>query len=117
MAYDTYLSDRISRVLKEKNIVFEEKKMMGGLCFMVDEKMCVGIVKESLMVRLNPEIQQEALLKEGCREMDFTKRPMRGFVYVDPEGIDTEDDLVYWIDCALEFNPLAKKSPKKKKKL
>ena len=61
MAYDEYLSERINRVFKEKRVNFEAKKMMGGLCYLVDEKMCVGIVKEKLMVRLDPDIQDEAM--------------------------------------------------------
>ena len=84
MAYDEYLAERIARTLKSKKVAYEEKKMMGGLCFMVDEKMCVGIVKNDMMVRLNPEIWEESKLKKGCREMDFTKRPMKGYVYLSP---------------------------------
>ncbi len=69
--------------------------MMGGLTFMVDDKMCLGVVKESLMARIDPDIYDEALLRNGCREMDFTKRPMKGFVFVDPEGVDMDADLAY----------------------
>ena len=115
MAYDEFLADRISKVLQEKKVTFEAKKMMGGLCYLVDDKMCVGIVKEQLMARVNPDIYEEALTKKGCREMDFTKKPMKGFVFVSPEGIDMDEDLEYWIQLALDFNPLAKSSKKKKK--
>jgi len=116
MAYDEYLAERIAKALKDKRVSFEEKKMMGGLCFLVDEKMCVGIIKNDMMARLNPDIWEEAMTKKGCREMDFTKRPMKGYVYLSPEGIDMEDDLDYWIQLALDFNPLAKKSKKRKPK-
>lgn len=114
MAYNEFLADRIRNVLREKNVFYNEKKMMGGLTFMVDEKMCVGIVKENLMVRIDPEIQELALTKKGCKEMDFTGRPMKGFVFVEPEGIDMDEELEYWIDLALEYNPRAKSSKKKK---
>ena len=114
MAYDELLADRIGKVLQEKKVIYEAKKMMGGLCYLVDDKMCVGIVKEELMARINPDIYEEALGKKGCREMDFTKRPMKGFVFVAPESIDTDEDLEYWIQLALDFNPLAKSSKKKK---
>ncbi len=114
MAYDINLSDRISRVLNSKKIPFEEKKMMGGLCYMVDDKMCVGIIKEHLMIRIDPEIQDELLQKPGCRIMDFTKRPMKGFLYVDPVGTDMDEDLETWIQYALDFNPKAKSSKKRK---
>lgn len=112
MAYDELLEDRIQRILEEKNIQFSKKKMMGGLTFLVDDKMCIGIVKDSLMARIDPEQYQEALNKEGCREMNFTGRPMKGFVFVDAPSIDLEENLEYWIDLALEYNPKAKKSKK-----
>jgi TfoX/Sxy family transcriptional regulator of competence genes len=116
MAYNEFLADRIRMVLKEKNVVYLEKAMMGGLTFMVDDKMCVGIVKEDLMARIDPDIYDEALKKKGCREMDFTHRPMKGFVFVEPEGIDMDQDLEYWIHLALDYNPRAKSSKAKKKK-
>ena len=116
MAYDEFLAERIRRILQEKNTLFEEKKMMGGLCFMVDDKMCVGINANKLMARIDPEIYEEALEKPGAIVMDFTKRPMKGFIYVEGEGIDLDDDLSNWIQLALNFNPKAKKSKKRLKK-
>lgn len=113
MAYDEYLAERVKGILKEKHIVFEEKKMMGGLCYMVDDKMCLGIVKNNLMARIDPEIYQEALQKKGCKEMDFTGRTMKGYVFVEPEGVDMEDDLNEWVQLCLDFNPKAKPSKKK----
>lgn len=114
MSYSELLADRIRRNLQEKKTSFEEKKMMGGLCFMVDDKMCVGIVKGNLMARIDPEIHEEALSKKGCRVMDFTGKPMKGFVFVDPEAVDMDNDLDYWIGLCLDFNPRAKSSKKKK---
>ncbi len=115
MAYDEHLAERIRSSFDEKKVHYLDKKMMGGLCFMVDDKMCVGIIKDSLMARIDPEIYEESLTKKGCKEMDFTGRSMRGFVYVDPEGIDMDADLEYWLNLALDFNPKAKSSKKKKK--
>lgn len=112
MAYDEYLADRIVAVLKSKRILFEEKKMMGGLSFMIDNKMCIGVIKNNLMARVGPEMYNMALTKPGCREMDFTGRPMMGYVYVEPEGIDMDDDLDYWVQLCLSFNPKAKSSKK-----
>lgn len=112
--YNEFLADRIRIVLKEKNVHFAEKKMMGGLAFMVDDKMCVGIIKEDLMARIDPEIYEDALKRKGVREMDFTKRPMKGWIYLGPEGIDTDDELAEWIQLALNFNPKAKSSVKRK---
>ena len=81
---------------------------------MVDDKMCVGIVKDVLMARIDPDIHEEALTKKGCRDMDFTGKPMKGFVFVDPEAVDLDSDLDYWIGLCLDFNPRAKSSKKKK---
>lgn len=117
MAYDEHLAERIRRVLQEKKVQnIEEKKMMGGLTFMVNDKMCIGIVKDELMLRINPEQHDEVITRTGCRTMDFTNRPMRGFVLVSPEGIDREADLEAFIQMALDYNATAKASKKSKKK-
>ena len=113
MAYDEELADKVRRIFNERNLAFEEKRMMGGLCFMVDGKMCVGVEKERLMVRLDPAMYEDALGRRGCEPMDFTGRPMRGFVFVNAEGIATTRDLASWLDLALDFNPRAVSSKKK----
>lgn len=111
MAYNEKLAGRIREELSGIRKV-EEKKMMGGLTFMVNSKMCVGIANDDLMVRIDPEQYERALDKKGCREMDFTGRPMKGFVFVGPEGTEGKKDLSYWIGLALEFNKKAKASKK-----
>ena len=116
MAYNEFLADRISQFFREKSVPFEARKMMGGLCFMVDSKMCVGVVKDEVMARIDPEIYEESLTKPGCNEMNFTGRPMKGYVFLSDEAIDLEDDFQYWLQLALDFNPKAKASKKKKKK-
>ena len=88
--------------------------MMGGLTFMVNGKMCVGVAKDDLMVRLAPEAYEGALQKKGCRQMDFTGKPIRGFVFVGPEGLGTEGDLKDWLELALEFIKEAKASKKRR---
>lgn len=113
MAYNEYLADRINRILTDKQVKFYEKKMFGGLCYMVNEKMCVGIIKDELMVRIGEEKYTKALKMKGCKEMNFTGRPMKGYVYLEPEAVDLEDDLEYWLQLALDFNPKAKSSKKK----
>lgn len=87
---------------------------MGGLTFMVNEKMCVGVLDDKLMARIDPEQQEQALTKKGCRRMDFTGRPMKGFLFIEPKGMDKDSDLEYWIEQCLEYNPKAKSSKKKK---
>jgi TfoX/Sxy family transcriptional regulator of competence genes len=116
MAYDENLADRIERTLKDHNVNFEVKKMMGGLCYMVKDKMSLGIVKNNLMARIDPGVYEDALKRKGCREMDFTGRPMKGFVFVEPDGMDLDKDLEYWVKLALDYNAIAPVKKKSKKK-
>lgn len=113
MAIDESLADRVRSQLFIRSVAFVEKRMMGGLCFMVNEKMCVGVEGARLMVRLDPTIYEESLRRLGCVPMDFTGKPMRGFVFVQSEGLATSELLKEWIDLALEFNPHAKASRRK----
>jgi TfoX/Sxy family transcriptional regulator of competence genes len=113
MPYDQNLADRVSRALTAKGIAFESKAMMGGLCFMVGGKMCVGIVDERLMARIDPAAEVDALAKPGCKPMDFTGRPMKGFVFIAPAGTRTAAQLRHWLTLALDFNPRAKASKKR----
>jgi len=113
MAYNEHLASRAREILLSQRKV-EEKKMMGGLAFMVNGKMCVGILKDDLMARIDPEAYASALGKRGCREMDFTGRPMKGFVFISPEGTRNQKDLEYWVNLSLDFNIRAKASKKKK---
>ena len=114
MAFNEKLADRTREIiaLTHKNVV--EKKMFGGLCFMVNDKMCIGVEKERLMVRLDPAKYDEVMEKEGCRPMDFTGKIMKGFVFVDADAVQTKAKLTYWIKLALEYNKVAKSSKKKK---
>lgn len=119
MAFNEYLADRVRNVLNSKKIVCRELKMMGGLCFMVDEKMCCGVLfdKEKnidlLMARIGEDAYEDALQKEYCMPMDFTGRPMKGYVFVTQNGLDFEADLTEWIELCIKFNPLAKSSKRK----
>lgn len=113
MAYDQHLAERISDGLKEKRVRFEAKNMMGGLCYMINDKMAVGIIKDSLMIRIDPDLYEQSLKKKGCRPMDFTGKVLKGFLLVDPIAIDTQKDLEYWIHLCLDFNPKAKSSKKR----
>lgn len=114
MAYNEALAQRVREALADQSEV-EEKKMMGGLTFMVKGKMCVGILGDDLMARIDPEVYATALTKQGCRAMDFTGKPMKGFVFISSEGTNQKADLDYWIELALAFNKKAKASKKRKK--
>ena len=115
MPYDEKLAGRIrARLADLPNI--EEKEMMGGLTFMYNGKMCVGIIKNELMCRIDPALHETLVEKKGCRTMDFTNRPMKGYILIDDSGMKTAKDFDYWIGLALEFNKHAKSSKKSKKK-
>ncbi|MGE5107519.1 MAG: TfoX/Sxy family protein [Sphingobacteriales bacterium] len=113
MAYNEKIADRTREIIAETHKNVEEKAMFGGLCFMVNNKMCVGVEKERLMVRLDPAKFDEVIQREGCKPMDFTGKVMKGFVFVDTDVLNTKKKLEYWIKLALEFNKIAKPSKKK----
>jgi TfoX/Sxy family transcriptional regulator of competence genes len=115
MAYNEDLADRIRETIAVTHENLTEKKMFGGLCFLVDDKMLAGVIQNRLMLRLDPEKYEELLEEEGCSPMDFTGRPMKGYVYVDNEVLDKPKKMEYWISLALEFNKIAKPSKKKKR--
>lgn len=101
MAIDEGLAQRIRETLDDANVT--ERKMFGGLAFMARGHMFVGIAKEALMVRVGPIEYPEALRKPHVREMDFTGRPMRGYVYVDAPGFERDEALAYWVQAGLAF--------------
>ena len=115
MAYNEKLAGRIRDALSKIQKV-EEKEMMGGLTFMVDDKMCIGIIKDEMMCRIGPELHDTALEKTGCRVMDFTGRPMKGYVMVDETGMKTKNQFEFWIERCLDFNKRLKPPKKAKKK-
>ena len=116
MAYDEKLADRIRKALPS-NLKVEEKQMMGGITFMVSKKMCVGIFRDDMMCRIHPDEYEGALERKGCRQMKFTGRPMKGFVFVDSTGFSAKRDFDFWINLCLDFNKIAKASkPAKKSK-
>ena len=115
MAFDEKLASRVRELISSQDKKTEEKKMFGGLCFMVDDKMCIGVEAQRLMVRIDPGKYEEAMTKEGCKPMDFTGKVMKGFVFVDAASVTTKAKLEYWVNLALAYNKIAKPSRKKKK--
>ena len=115
MAFNEKLADRVREIISLTHKNIEEKRMFGGLCFMVNEKMCVGVETSRLMVRFNPEKTDDVMEKEGAMPMDFTNKVMKGFAFVDIEDLSTKKKLEYWINLALDYNKLARPSKKKKK--
>jgi TfoX/Sxy family transcriptional regulator of competence genes len=102
MAFDEKLADRIRQAVGPRPDV-TEKKMFGGLAFLKDGKMFVGIVKADLMVRVGPQRYDAALAQAHVRPMDFTGRPMVGYVFVGPGGCRTEKAVKTWVDRGAAF--------------
>ena len=102
MAYDEALADRIREVLADVDRV-EQRKMFGGLGFMVGGHMAVGVIKDELMARVGAEGEDEALAQPHARPMDFTGRPMTGFIVVAANGVATEEQVQPWVERALAY--------------
>ena len=115
MAYDEVLAARL-RTLLQHEPGMTEKKMFGGLAFMVGGNMCCGIVANDLMLRIGADGHDDALSRPHVRPMDFSGRPMVGMVYVEPEGYASDQDLGGWVELALAFGrSLPKKVPQTRK--
>ena len=115
MAYDEKLADRVREMIGNAGERSEEKKMFGGICFMVNDKMCAGVDKDRLMIRLDPKLAEQVVEMEGCTQMEMAGKAMKGFVLVDPAALGTKTKLKYWIGLALDYNPVARASKKKNK--
>ncbi len=113
---DDYLMERIEQFMNTKSKEWYSKKMFGGNCIMVDDKMCFGTYKGGLMARVAPESIDDLQKRSGASQMIHAGRPMTGYLFIEAEGFDMDDDLEFWIDQCLAFNPRAKSSKKKNKK-
>lgn len=102
MAYDESLANRIRAAFSGRSDVVE-KKMFGGLCFMVSNHMCCGIVGDTLMVRVGPDNYEKCLARKHAREMDFTGKSLKGMVYVAPQGLRSASQLASWIKICTDF--------------
>lgn len=103
MAYSEDVANRVREALANADVMPIEKKMFGGLAFMVDGHMTVGIIGDELMVRVGKDAHEDALSQPHARTMDFTGKPMAGFVYVGTEGFAHDADLAAWVQRGLDF--------------
>lgn len=115
MPYNEKLADRTREIISLSNKNVEEKQMFGGLCFMVDDKMCVGVKADHIMVRIDPVRYEQAVEQEGCKPMIHGKKTMKAFLFVDEAVLNTKKKLEYWLNQALEYNAVVKVSKKKQK--
>ena len=102
MAYDEGLAQRVREALADRPDL-TEKKMFGGLCFLLGGNMCCGIVGEELMLRVGPDRYEATLARTHARQMDFTGRAMKGMVYVAADGLVDDDALTAWLEPAVGF--------------
>lgn len=102
MAFDEGLAQRVREALAHRADL-GEKKMFGGLCFLLGGNMCCGVSGDDLMLRVGPEAYEEVLSRQHAREMDFTGRALRGMVYVGPDGLTTDTALASWLEPAVTF--------------
>jgi TfoX/Sxy family transcriptional regulator of competence genes len=103
MSYNEKIADKIREALSGTKYLVE-KKMFGGIAFMVNDKMCVGVDKDDIMLRCEPEMTDELLSKKGSRPFDLTGKPMKGWLLVGPEGTTNKKDFDWWIKYAVEAN-------------
>jgi TfoX/Sxy family transcriptional regulator of competence genes len=109
MAYSERLASRVREALAQLPRV-EEKKMLRGMTFMVNGKMCVSVSGDDLMVRIDPREHEAVVKRKGARTVNMKGRDYRGFIYVSDEGMKAKKDFDYWIALALDFNKRAKAS-------
>jgi TfoX/Sxy family transcriptional regulator of competence genes len=114
MAYNEQLANRIREHLSHLTNI-EEKEMMGGLVFMYNNKMCVGIFRGELMCRVDPDNYEDLLEESSVQSMEFGGKVMKGWILVEPDAIKSRKQMDYWIGLALEYNKKAKASKKRKK--
>lgn len=112
MAYSEELADRVRRALADlsPDIVGKEKRMFGGLAFMVDDKMCISVRDNRIMCRIDPALHNQVITKPGCVSVMMGGREYKGYVYVSGENLKIQKDLDYWVELALNFNKRAKAS-------
>ena len=103
MAYNERLASRIREILDAQDGGVDERKMFGGIAFMVKGHMCCGVIHDDLMLRLGADRAEEALAEPHVRPMDFTGRPMQGYVYVAAPALETDEGLARWLRLARDF--------------
>lgn len=112
MAYNTQLADRVRELIAERTTNVEERKMFGGLCFLVDDKICVAVKADKMLARVAPELYESLIEEEGCTPMSRSGTNMTGYLYVADDHLHTQKQLARWVNLALDFNPRAKSAKK-----
>ncbi len=101
MAYDQEITRRLQEILKDQPVI--EKKMFGGVGFLINGNMLCGVHGDNLIVRVGPAFYEECLTRKFTKPFDMTGRPMTGWVEVIPDGLKSNENLNTWVDKALQF--------------
>ena len=112
MSYNEKLANRLRASLAQVNKV-EERKMFGGIAFIVDGKMCVTVGDDRIMCRIDPLLHEECVSEPGCSAVVMKGKEYKGYIYVNEQSVITKKQLDFWVALALQFNPKAKASKKK----
>ncbi|MBX9782666.1 MAG: TfoX/Sxy family protein [Chitinophagaceae bacterium] len=116
MPYSEKLAARVRERITQTHKISEEKEIFKGLCFMVDDKMCVAVHTDEIMIRINPALDETVREMPGCKPMKMKEKILKGYYYVSDDVLKTKKQLEYWVNLAPEFNKIAKASKKKIKK-
>ncbi len=115
MAYNVTLADRIAEKLYELEINFHEKKMFGGIAFMINDKMCIGVVKDEMMLRVMDNHYEKLMEENHVNPMQFTGKTMKGFLFIELPAYKNDKDLLKWLNYGIEFGEKGIVKSKKKK--
>ncbi|MBS1921473.1 MAG: TfoX/Sxy family protein [Bacteroidetes bacterium] len=114
MAYDMKLADRIREYLLQfPKLKIKEKRMFGGMVFMINGKMCINVSGQKMMCRFDPDLTEKLAERNGYLPMIMKGKELKGYCFVEPAGFKNKKDFEYWINLCLEFNSRAKSSKKK----
>lgn len=116
MPYNEALANRVRELIAAREDNVEEKRMFGGLAFLVNTKICVAVKSDKILVRIDPNLFEKEVQGLGCTPMRMSSRESKSFLFVDEDVLDTHSKLKRWVDLALEYNPRANATPREKKK-
>jgi len=117
MPFDENIANAVREMIVARTDKVEEKAMFGGLCFMVNDKMCLGVKNDKLMVRIDPEVYKREIEQPGRNAMIHSGKPVKTYLFVDYDAMNGIENLSYWVNLALDYNPQAELSQAKQKAL
>jgi len=117
MPFDEKIANQVREMIADRTDNVEEKVMFGGLCFMVNDKVCIGVKKDTLLVRVDPEVYEQEIGKDGRQPMVHQGKPVKSYLFVDYDSMHNQESLQHWVKLALNYNPHAPLSQAKQRAL